>query len=126
VRLLQILAIFFNPGVARREVERRAYELLISNLSSSQLEQFNSRGRFEVTGSDTGSRYVIRNMTSINIDQLNSRGLCVKKWCFGPQGNLAQGDVLLAQKVALECFENDALSLARGYTPDSYYVPERR
>ena len=33
-------------------------------------------------------------------------------WCFFPEGNLVTGDVMLAQKVALELFETDALKIA--------------
>jgi hypothetical protein len=35
----------------------------------------------------------------------------VAKWCFGPRGNLVVGDVLLAQKIALET-ELEALAKA--------------
>jgi hypothetical protein len=119
VRLLQILAVLFKPSESRQVVEQRAYELLDAHLSATQRAQFSALGRFEVTGCDTGTRYVIRNITPININELDCRGECVKKWCFGPQGNLATGDVLLAQKLALECFESEALSSAHGYRPDS-------
>ena len=36
----------------------------------------------------------------------------VNQWCFGPQGNLAVGDVMLAQKIALETIEVEALAKA--------------
>jgi hypothetical protein len=36
----------------------------------------------------------------------------VNQWCFGPQGNLAVGDVMLAQKIALETMEVEALARA--------------
>ena len=110
--LLQLLAVFFKPCESRRVVEQRALELLESHLSAIQRAQFSSLGRFEVTGGDTGTRYVIRNIASVNIEQLNSHGERVKRWCFGPHGNLATGDVLLAQKLALECFERQALARA--------------
>jgi hypothetical protein len=32
--------------------------------------------------------------------------------CFGPQGDLAVGDVVLAQKIALETMELEALAIA--------------
>jgi hypothetical protein len=34
------------------------------------------------------------------------------QWCFEPQGGLAPGDVLLAQKIALETMEREALAVA--------------
>ena len=36
----------------------------------------------------------------------------VNQWCFGPQGNLAVGDVMLAQKIALETIEVEELAKA--------------
>lgn len=105
----------------RRGVEQRGLELLNAHLSAAQFENFNSHGYFEVSGGDTGSRYVIRNDRTINIDQLDCEGRCVKSWCFFPRGYLARGDVLLAQKLALECFENEALSLALGYPPQKLW-----
>jgi hypothetical protein len=116
VRLLQLLAVVFKPSESRGAAERRARELLESHLSATQLEQFSARGWFEVTGCDTGNRYLIRDFASVNIDQLNSDGQCVRRWCFGPQGHLAIGDVLLTQKLALECFERQALERAHSHT----------
>jgi hypothetical protein len=118
VGVLQVLAALFKPCESRGVVERRALELLESHLSAIQRAQFSSFGRFEVTGGDTGTRYVIRNIATINIEQLNSHGERVRRWCFGPQGNLAAGDVLLAQKLALECFESQALARAQSYAPE--------
>jgi len=117
--LWRFLSNLFKPFY-RSAAEQRAQELLLSHLSATQRAQLDVLGRFEVRGSDTGSRYVIRNNTSINIDQLGSQGQCIKKWCFGPRGDLARGDVLLAQKLALECFENEALAQALAYPPQSH------
>ena len=117
--MLQILAVFFKPFESRGAVERRALELLRSHLTTTQLAQFNALGRFEVTGSDTGTRYVIRNTNLINIDQLNSEGERIQRWCFGPRGNLAAGDVMLSQKLAIECFESQALTIALSYSPEN-------
>ena len=123
MRLLQLLAVLFKPSESPRVAEQRALELLKSHLSDTQLAQFSASGRFEVTGGDTGTRYVVRNFTSINIEQLNSKGEPEKGWCFGPQGNLARGDLLLAQKLALECFEVQALKRAHSHTIN---LPENR
>jgi hypothetical protein len=38
----------------------------------------------------------------MNIDELDSVGNKICEWCFLPEGNLAAGDVMLAQKIALE------------------------
>ena len=113
--LLQLLAALFKPREGREEAEQRAQQLLESHLSASQLAQFSTSGSFEVTGGETGTRYVIRNFISVNVDELSCSGECIKRWCFGPKGNLAKGDVLLAQKLALECFESQALSRSRSH-----------
>ena len=39
-------------------------------------------------------------------------GRTVAQWCFAPEGKLATGDVLLAQKIALETMEQEVLTLA--------------
>jgi hypothetical protein len=118
VGLFNLLGITFKSVERRRVAEHRAMDLLWASLSPTQRAQFNNTGRFEVAGSETGHRYIIRNITTINIDELDAQGRCVRKWCFVPVGDLAQGDVLLAQKVALECFEGDALAVARVYAPE--------
>ncbi len=118
MRLLEVVAVLFRRRENRRVVEQRALELLEAHLSAIQREQFSSSGRFVVTGSNTGVRYVIRNIATVNIEQLNSHGEREKRWCFGPRGDLAMGDVLLAQKLALECFESQALARAQSYAPE--------
>jgi hypothetical protein len=39
-------------------------------------------------------------------------------WCFGPEGELPIGDVMLAQKIALENDEQATLALANRGNPD--------
>jgi hypothetical protein len=95
-----------------RQVERKAATLLRLWLSPEQAEQYSSYGHFEVIGSDTGTRYRIRHGRMMNIDQLDSAGNKVCEWCFAPKGNLAAGDCMLAQKIALERFESEALVIA--------------
>ena len=51
----------------------------------------------------------------MNIEQLDRNGRRVCGWCFFPQGSLVSGDVMLAQKAALELFEADALRIANRY-----------
>jgi hypothetical protein len=95
-----------------KRVERKAVTLLQLWLSPEQAEQYSSHGHFEVVGSDTGTRYRIRQGRMMNIDQLDSAGNKVCEWCFAPKGNLAAGDCMLAQKIALERFESGALAIA--------------
>jgi hypothetical protein len=41
----------------------------------------------------------------MNIDEFDGRGRRIAVWCFGPEGHLPLGDVMLAQKLALETDE---------------------
>jgi hypothetical protein len=92
--------------------EEKGVALLRSWLSPEQAELWDSHRHFYVVGSDTGRRYRIKYGKSMNIEELDSEGNVVNQWCFGPQGNLAVGDVMLAQKIALETIEIEALAKA--------------
>ena len=111
------LAVVTDPRIqwrirARRPAEKRGIALLRSWLTLEQTEQWDAREEFEVIGCETGTRYRITRGTMMNIHELDWTGKTVAQWCFGPEGKLATGDVLLAQKIALETMEHRALSLA--------------
>lgn len=106
------LAIQKHSRNDRLHAEEKGAALLRSWLSPEQAELWDSRGHFYVLGSDTGKRYRIRYGTAMNIDELDSGGRVVTQWCFGPRGNLVVGDVVLAQKIALETMELKALTNA--------------
>jgi hypothetical protein len=86
--------------------------LLRSWLSPEQDREWEARGTFEVVGCDTGRRYRITYRAVMNLHQLDADGQPVQQWCFAPEGRLAVGDVLLAQKIALETMETKALEIA--------------
>jgi hypothetical protein len=94
------------------EADQKARALLRRWLSPAQLEQYEKMGYFEVVGSDSGKRYRIRRYSQMNIEELDERGVRVAVWCFVPKGNLPVGDVMLAQKIALETEERAALAIA--------------
>lgn len=96
----------------RQETEARALTLLKEWLSPKQRDCFERFRYFDVIGSDTGTRYRIHHGIQTNIEELNGTGQQVCKWCFVPDGDLVAGDVMLAQKIALETNERDALSVA--------------
>ena len=96
----------------RTEADARALALLRSWLTPEQDQQWAARGEFDVIGCDTGTRYRITYRAMMNVHQLDETGRPVKQWCFAPEGGLAAGDVLLAQKIALETMEREALALA--------------
>jgi hypothetical protein len=53
----------------------------------------------------------------MNVHELDDTGRLKMGWCFIPKGSLAAGDVMLAQKIALETFESGALAVAQKFVP---------
>jgi hypothetical protein len=97
---------------AAREARDRGMRLLIENLSPAQRAQYDESGYFDVTGGETGKRYRITRGRLMNVDEIGKNGNRVRMLCFMPEGVLVLGDVMLAQKLALELFESQALSVA--------------
>jgi hypothetical protein len=52
-----------------------------------------------------------------NVYEINDAGRFNVAWCFMPAGRLAAGDIMLAQKIALETDERNALAVANRFTP---------
>jgi hypothetical protein len=100
------------PRGPSRESEARGLALLTEWLSPAQRAEYETHQHFEVRGGDTGTRYRIRHGTQMNIEQLDQHGRRVCGWCFLPEGGLVAGDVMLAQKIALETNERAALAVA--------------
>jgi hypothetical protein len=100
----------------RTHAEKRAVALLLSWLTPEQEKQWQARGNFEVIGCDTGRRYRITYRAVMNVHELDPDGHPVQQWCLAPEGRLAVGDVLLAQKIALETMETKALAIANRQT----------
>ena len=96
----------------RYETEARALTLLKEWLTPKQRACYERFRYFDVVGSDTGTRYRIHHGTQTNIEELGGMGQKICKWCFVPDGDLVAGDVMLAQKIALETNERGALSVA--------------
>jgi hypothetical protein len=99
------------------EAHARGLCLLKENLSPTQRDQFQRHGYFDVVGGETGRRYRIRPGFQMNVEQLDKRGRCLRRLCFMPEGGHVIGDVMLAQKLALELFEADALKVANTLSP---------
>jgi len=100
------------------EREARGLELLKEWLSPEQFAQYDAKSYFEVTGCHSGKRYRINHGTSMNIHELDGAGRPRVGWCFAPKGYLVAGDVMLAQKIALETDERGALAVA-----NRFFVP---
>jgi len=88
--------------------------LLREWLSPEQKTQFDASRSFDVLGCHTGRRYRIRHGTATNVQEIDDAGRPVMGWCFIP-GNLVAGDVMLAQKIALETNERAALAVANRF-----------
>ena len=99
------------------ESEARGLALLKEWLSPDQLAQYNARRHFDVTGCHSGKRYRIRYGTAMNVFELDRAGRPLAGWCFVPKDNLVAGDVMLAQKIALETDEWTALTVAKSFPP---------
>jgi hypothetical protein len=98
--------------------EARARKLLTEWLSPRQLAQFEVNGYFDVVGCDTGKTYRVHYGSSMNIDELDEHGQPYVCHCVVTDIALAPGDVVLAQKIALETSELAALSVANKFRPN--------
>jgi len=55
-----------------------------------------------------------------NVYELDAASRPRAGWCFVPKDNLVAGDVMLAQKIALETDERGALAVANNFTPSPH------
>jgi hypothetical protein len=92
--------------------ERKSLALLREWLSPEQLSQYEKDKAFEIIGSKTGKRYRIKQGNQQNVFEVDEKGQLVRGLCFVPLGFLACGDVMLAQKIALETDEETAMKVA--------------
>jgi hypothetical protein len=99
-------------GALDTQANGRSFRLLINNLSAAQRHQFDQHNYFDVVGSKSGARYRIRHGHMMNVERIDKNGRRLVKLCFAPRGRLPVGDIMLAQKIALELFEPDAISVA--------------
>lgn len=97
--------------------EVRGLRLLRRWLSAEQFIQFNEYDFFDVRGCHTGRRYRIHHAACQNVELFNELGIVVERLCFVPDGSLVPGDVMLAQKIALETDELAALAVANRFAP---------
>jgi hypothetical protein len=102
-------------GSFRLEREARGQRLLRNWLTPAQLRCYEEHAYFEVVGSHSGRTYRIHHGTQANVEQLDVEGRTACAWCFVPEGDLVAGDVMLAQKIAIETNEKAALAVAIRY-----------
>jgi hypothetical protein len=102
---------------SKHSSEARGLRLLKSWLSPEQRAQFDTTRYFDAIGCDSGKRFRIYYGISMNVSQIDADGRAIAGWCFAPVGNLVAGDVMLAQKIALETNEFAALAVANTFLP---------
>jgi len=108
--------IFFSE----QSTEARGLRLLRSWLSPEQRAQLDARRYFDVIGCDSGRRYRIHYGTASNVYEIDAIGRRNVGCCFMPAGQLVAGDIMLAQKIALETNEVDALAVANKFLPKDW------
>jgi hypothetical protein len=89
-------------------------------LSPAQRARLAENGYFEVVGCDTGKQYRIYPGAMSNVCEIDEKGRPRIGVCFGAVGELPIGDVMLAQKIALESCEGDAIAVARRFEPNGF------
>jgi hypothetical protein len=52
----------------------------------------------------------------MNVYEIDHTGRALGGWCFIPNNHLVAGDVMLAQKIALETDERAALAVAKRFS----------
>ena len=107
-----------KPSKSIWGAQERSFRLLVDNLSATQRQQFARHRYFDVIGGDTGKTYRIREGYFLNVDRLDQTGISTLVLCFGPEGHLPMGDILLAQKLALELVEANTLQVANALPPN--------
>lgn len=102
-------------GVGTPEAQAKGKALLIEHLTPDQRRDYEQHGYFHVTGNATGRTYRIKEGRQMNIDVLDKIGRRRSGICFLPEGQLVNGDCMLAQKIALETMEDEALKIANKF-----------
>jgi hypothetical protein len=114
---LRAVRALYRSFIEEKGPEGRARGLLREWLSPDQRAQFDADGYFEVTGSHTGRRYRIHQGTMSDVLELDEGMEPKIGWCFVPERALTAGDVMLAQKIALETDEAAVLAVAKPFSP---------
>jgi hypothetical protein len=114
-RKLQILRDRLQEILGEDGPEERGLTLLREWLSPEQRAQLDANKRFDVIGCQTGKRYRISYGSGTNVHEIDDTGRPIMGWCFVPSGYLVPGDVMLAQKIALETDELTALAVANRF-----------
>ncbi len=95
----------------KRIAEERALQLLLENLDENQKAVYETTKAIPIKVK-SGHLYRINKGRAGNVEQVNDKGIRLKKLCFHPTENVPDFDTMLAQKLMLECCEEDVLRIA--------------
>ena len=115
VRKAQVLRDRLQEILGEDGPEARGMTLLREWLSPEQRAQLDANKHFDVIGCQTGKRYRVSYGSRTNVHEIDDTGQPIMGWCFVPSGHLVAGDVMLAQKIALETDERAALAVANRF-----------
>ena len=114
---IRALRRLYRLSLASNTSNARSLRLMRHWLSPNQRAELDDSGSFEVVGCDSGKKYRIYRGTASNVFEIDDAGRPKVCWCFMPLGRLVAGDVMLAQKIALETNESAALAVANRFLP---------
>ncbi|WP_050423327.1 hypothetical protein [Bradyrhizobium tropiciagri] len=107
----------YHSFVRENSAEAKGRALLREWLTPAQRRQFVEQGFFDVVGGATRRRYRVQYGSVANVQEIDFEGKSGSILCFAPEGYLVPGDIMLAQKIALEADELAALAVATRVAP---------
>lgn len=114
---LRALRELYHSFASEKSPEAKGRALLRHWLTPAQRTQFEEQGYFDVIGCSTRRRYRVQYGSVANVQEIDFEGQSGGVLCFAPEGYLVPGDVMLAQKIALETDELAALAVANRLAP---------
>jgi hypothetical protein len=107
----------YHSFVNENSPEAKGRALLGQWLTPAQKRQFEEQGYFDVVGCATRRWYRVQYGSVANVQEVDFEGRSGPFLCFAPEGYLIPGDVMLAQKIALETDELATLAVANRLAP---------
>nr|WP_080663644.1 hypothetical protein [Bradyrhizobium elkanii] len=114
---LRALRQLYRAFVRENSPEGKGRTLLRQWLTPAQRRQFEEQGYFDVVGCTTRRRYRVQYGSVANVQEISFEEQSGGILCFAPEGHLVPGDVMLAQKIALETDELGTLAVAKRVAP---------
>jgi hypothetical protein len=117
-RGVRLITDMITKAIGVPSAEQRAEATLKEHLSPIQRASYEQFGWFVVTGNSTGRNYRIAKGRHSNIYRLSKTGADERRLCFTSQDvTVPTADILLMQKLSLECDEQAALAVTHDQGP---------